>query len=790
MRHPRIGFDGRGPAGNANAPRSRGGQQRGGVVMGQKRANSTRREYVPNANRGVLVCVLASVVLLSALALNAAPALALPEGREYEQVSPEYKGGYGATSIEGVSQNGESVAFYSPGVFAGAPSGLPQSLGGSTIAYLARRGGSGWSTVPLRVPDTLAPDTGGGDISPTLDSVLVLGYPGPNIEAAFLESAQVDFLVHQTDTPDVSGQWGLVGTPLETIDDRPTNLQYRGASPDFCHILFAAQAPVVLLAEAEGASNPLYELTRGCNGEPSQLRLVALDNAASPVAIGRSCHVNLGVDPEYAAEPSAFNAVAAGGSEIFFTTCVANNTHDFQLFVRLGGERTVEVSRPLGEECGEGGEQIPCKEAAKRASASFVGASEDGSRVFFTTAAPLAGGVDNSVNLYMASIGCPPAEEGCEVTRRVVTSLVRVSQAPSSCGAACEGDAEVQGAVSVSPDGQRLYFVARGVLSGAPGPEGRLAVRDADNLYVYDSATGNIAFIGDLCSGSGFSGDVEDPSCPRGTSSDAPLWDNGVQADEAQTTGGDGRFLVFSTYGQLAAGDDNATRDVYRYDAVSGSLLRVSTGENGYDADGNEITADAAMFLSSTVRGTVSAQYRLAERTISEDGSRIVFATSAPLSPQATGGFFSAYEWHDGRVSLVSGGGSPVDRAVISPSGSDIFFVTSQGLVPGDTDGAADVYDAHLCSAAAPCFAPSAAPRRSCQGDACQGPLKNPAPLLVPGSAVQETGGNFAPPSSAPAPAVKAKAKTPVCKKRSGKQKAGCARKPKARRSQRQRGAR
>ena len=40
--------------------------------------------------------------------------------------------------------------------------------------------------------------------------------------------------------------------------------------------------------------------------------------------------------------------------------------------------------------------------------AEFVGASEDGSRVFFTTAQPLVpGDTDTSNNLYMARIGCP-----------------------------------------------------------------------------------------------------------------------------------------------------------------------------------------------------------------------------------------------------------------------------------------------------------------------------------------------------------------------------------------------
>ena len=79
------------------------------------------------------------------------------------------------------------------------------------------------------------------------------------------------------------------------------------------------------------------------------------------------------------------------------------------------------MSRPLAPACGE----VPCAGAAvagARASSSFVGASEDGSRVFFTTAAPLtAEDTDAGNDLYMAQIGCPEGDPECAVGERVVT---------------------------------------------------------------------------------------------------------------------------------------------------------------------------------------------------------------------------------------------------------------------------------------------------------------------------------------------------------------------------------
>ena len=75
---------------------------------------------------------------------------------------------------------------------------------------------------------------------------------------------------------------------------------------------------------------------------------------------------------------------------------------------------------------------------------------------------------------------------------------------------------------------------------------------------------------------------------------------------------------------------------------------------------------------------------------------------------------------------------------MISPSGNDVFFTTTQGLVAQDTDGEPDIYDARLERESG--FPPAPAPVKACAGDACQGPLTNPAPLLVPGSVSQAAG--------------------------------------------------
>ncbi len=158
---------------------------------------------------------------------------ALPVGRAYEMVSPVYKAGFGALNIEAVSPGGESVAFNSPGAFAGAPAG------DTALDYVARREATGWVTSAEMTPSTLAPEFAGRDVSSTLGLIMNLGKPGPNDEAAFQEGLEEDFLLHSTASPDVSENWELAGLALKNLAGTPIVLSYEGANSDLCHLLFS-----------------------------------------------------------------------------------------------------------------------------------------------------------------------------------------------------------------------------------------------------------------------------------------------------------------------------------------------------------------------------------------------------------------------------------------------------------------------------------------------------------------------------------------------------------------------
>jgi len=151
-------------------------------------------------------------------------ATALPAGRMYELVSPIYKGGYGVGRIEAVGTNGESVGYFSKGAFAGAPSGPTR------IGYVASRGGSGWSTTPLMPPALLMPELDAQDVSPSLETTLALGKPGPSEEAAGHLGTETDVLLHSSSAPDISTNWSTDGVAITSVTNEPFTVVYDGAS--------------------------------------------------------------------------------------------------------------------------------------------------------------------------------------------------------------------------------------------------------------------------------------------------------------------------------------------------------------------------------------------------------------------------------------------------------------------------------------------------------------------------------------------------------------------------------
>jgi hypothetical protein len=714
-----------------------------------------------------LVIRIAIAVTFMCCTLSSGAYAIAPEGRTYEQVSQEFKAGYpvfAGTHINALAPGGESVKYVSVGAFAGS---------GESFAlnpYVARRTPTGWVTTALfPFPGAGECYTGLELMSPDLSRFELLGNPGGTTRECQISSTLTVF------EGEAGGSLAKVSPAMTTTGEENAGTIV-GGSIDLTRELFSHQDNVTshFLEEDETLSgNQLFEMEVG---SPS-VRFVALNNSGSQLT--RYCDVNLGGSQE------AFDAVSQPeASQVFFSvaintrtssdgTCQVGAEHPEELFARLGGTRTIEVSRPLTEgACSE----VPCTRSEPPQAATFQGASADGSTVFFTSAQPLVSGdKDHTNNLYVATIGCPGGGDTCEPTQREVTSLELASPDPK----AGEG-AEVEPRVlAVSPDGSHAYFVARGVLTETPNSEGVTATRGAENLYAYDgNATDKLAFVGDLCSASEKSGELGDPHCPaslnetsQGEIGDDQLWLKS-NFHEAQTTSS-GAFLVFATYAQLiskgAEADVDSAKDVYRYDDATGALQRISIGESGADGNGNDSAYDASI-AGTHFRGALQQQAEMESRAVAESGAPVVFTTSAPLSIHAINGKPDVYAWSEGHVALISSGTAieADEEPIVDPSGRDIVFMTSAGLAPGDTDGLRDVYDARVGEG----FPQPPASPEACSGDACYGPLSAPAPALVPGSVSQSPGGNLAPPKAKgkPAPAKKTKAKqTKTKRKRTSK---------------------
>jgi hypothetical protein len=380
----------------------------------------------------------------------------------------------------------------------------------------------------------------------------------------------------------------------------------------------------------------------------------------------------VGVDNTGAApSESCFDSISPDGRVIVFALGCGNGLSP--VWARIGGSVSVALS---GSQCTRTSGD-PGGACNAPAAASFAGAAADDSRVFFTTTQQLLNGdTDQTNDLYECDI--PPETPAPVGAVNPCSSLSEVSGNAPGAG--------VENVVNVSEDGSRVYFVATGVLAGNLGTNYATAVAGDHNLYVRE----------------------KDAAHPAGqTTFVAKLESASIEHPQSRP---DGRYLVFGTTSRLLPSDTDEASDVYRYDADTGVLLRLSTDTNG--GGGSEPGASVNLRSANPFSGP-------SHPAMTDDGGAVVFETPEALSSADTDGVTDVYEWHDGQVSLISDGGG--EAMGISGSGRDIFFLTTQPLTAGDSGTEVDIYDARV-EGGFP--VPISAP---CSQEACHG-----APPLQP----------------------------------------------------------
>jgi hypothetical protein len=457
-----------------------------------------------------------------------------------------------------------------------------------------------------------------------------------------------------------------------------------------------------------------------------------------------------------------------------------------ELFARIdNGEadaHTIAISQPqaLGPAPDEHCKSTTCVENTEAGTkgeerwrgASLYGASTDGQKAFFGSPQQLLDSASEDPNPADTAVGSSCRDttgtNGCNLYESDLEEAAGRRLIDVSAGDKSGEGPRVRGTLGISSDGSHVYFAAGGVLTSTPNERGQLPQNGGDNLYAYErdpaNPSGHVTFIATL------------------QAADAGEWNNGSTQDANVTP--DGRYLVFRSHAQLTADDtsESGAAQIFRYDAQTGQLLRISTGNEGFNNNGNRAAPTPCTVVCSEDAWLAPghAVEPLGEHrrdpSMSDNGEYVFFQSPVALGPgalddakikseESTGRPIYAqnvYEWHAGHVHLISDGHDvSVDggqaftcgeNANIASSdcllgsdasGANVFFSTADRLTTSDTDTELDYYDARICTESSPCIKPSAEPA-GCSEDTCQG-ASSPQPAAPLAASITFSGpGNTA----------------------------------------------
>jgi len=680
----------------------------------------------------------------------------LPDGRAYEMVTPAHKNaaliGDVILGVEAdISEAGSSVVLSSIQPFAGSGSGNANRQGEGE-PYAFKRSSQGWTTTALAPPATQFSVNSPVSTSAEAETTLFTMPTAPGGED--------DFYVRPSD--------GAVGTfndigPATPPADGESSLEdfanrLHDATADLSHLVYESK-PTWSFDETEGVSleaASVYGYTGTGNQAPTLIGV-----KGGPTDLISKCGTVLGGTGAQLAK--RYGSLSKDGSKVYFTAlrCPAGGTGANEgievpaneLYAHVEGSEAVAISTRSAGECTE----AACLTSTP-SDAEFEGASADGTQAFFTSTQKLTDSAseDTEASDTAAAGGChaTTGANGCNLyeydfARPEGQRLIAVS-----AGAKPGEGPEVQGVMAISPDGSHVYFVAKGALSKTPNSTGGLPTLGAENLYVSEVGTSGEAKLSFITTLAG---------------NDSPQWEQGVGTANVTP---DGRYLVFTSHGKLTPDDTrtNGAQQVFRYDAVSGLLTRISIGNDGFNDNGN--AGNGAAIVVPAEKGFFHNGSPRADPTMSNDGSYVFFQSPVGLTSRALNDVTidpngdlaeNVYEYHEGRVYLISDG-RDVNSAEIGTTevhsavyllgtdatGDNVFFTTADQLVPQDTDTQLDYYDAHICSSEEPCVASPVQQEVGCR-EGCLGPPSAAPASGAPGSSVYEGPGN-PPPASVNAP--------------------------------------
>jgi hypothetical protein len=688
--------------------------------------------------------------------------LTLPDGRAWELVSPADKHGALIRPNIALSEDvevqaaadGDGIVYDVSDVIGEDPTGKS-----NVTRVLSARGPSGWRTVDISIPDSLpleeAETIEEGPGSDWLSSDLSLAATeqerNPVAPLSREATERTPYLrnnltcVAQPETcytPLVTARdVEPLGTPFGgTASASGAEVNILGATPDLSHIII--ESPYALKAGAVSGrstnnSENLYEWNQG----GLQLVNVLPDHTSEPGAMlgykgagaedvtahsissdGRRIVWSYGTAGSgsielFVRDMDANRTIKVGGVEANFQTMSSDGT---RIFYREHGE-LYEVNFETGAQMdlttGHGAGEVNAG-----VQDAVLGASEDGSYVYFVATGVLASGATSGAdNLYVLHDGA-----GGWSTTHIATLSAEderswfASAGESSPHCDCGGVVHARVTSRVSNNGRFVSFMSSRPLTGYDNIDA-VSGRTDEEVYLYDAVANRLVCVS--C----------DPTGAR------PV---GVL---------DGRHGLLVDPSRAWAG---------------------SGGEEGAE-EGSAWLAGMIPSWSEIYALTGATSY-YQPRFLSDSG-RMFFDSPDGLVPQATNGLMNVYEYEpagvgnctnasstfsertDGCVSLISPGtsSSESDFYDASENGDDVFFITASRLTPEDYDTAYDVYDARVCSTSAPCTAAAVSPPPCTSGDSCKAaPSPQPEVFGPPPSATFSGAGNVtqAPPATGVSP--------------------------------------
>ena len=348
-------------------------------------------------------------------------------------------------------------------------------------------------------------------------------------------------------------------------------------------------------------------------------------------------------------------------------------------------------------------------------------------RSFPTIESPTSIGVDSSGNAYVVNGGGYFAPPG-GITEKYDSS-------GNDLGRFGGNDGHISFGVAVDPSNDHVYvdegtrvveLDSSGNEVGAPTGSGMISgsfgvAADSGNLEVSNPSDTNVSSYGPAV-------------VPPDPHTDNPVVVDSVSSGGTRNTAdfqvnASGNDAVFTSTLPLTGYDNGGHREVFRYDAPSGSLDCASCNPTGEQATGEATLATNGSSLT--------------------DDGRVFFNSTEGLVDRDLNNKMDVYEWAQnasnpsGVVQLISTGTGPLDSSLLSVSadGTDAYFFTRDTLVNSDHNGSrVKIYDARAGGGF-----DQAPPPHQCQAsDECHGAGSQAPPSPVVKS-ISGSGGNRLP---------------------------------------------